>query len=448
MATVEETVLQQNVELLLGTATRAFYDDTAVCVVDGLLRDKFWKEDGKGTIYASLSKKLGRKLLRQTLVFLQKEHLVATEEVSGVVETSDEKRSYRREKSAKFWYIDYNRAVHSIRLRLFLMSKQLHEKVISLSSNSIYACPTCKQQCTELDVVSCPMTPDCSAFLCFDCHEMHKFNPDPPDICTYTLKVVDRSEELQRAEASLCRMDTQLREATSCNNQKLRNGVFDLLHQIQLSRLVVPSNLPSENCAEEFLGKVQLQEDEPPSSSDPNDAIIRTRTVHGDQVELQVESMQSQRAHALSTMQTTHGEKQELEAAVTAKHRMAAAENREMFPPPNVPLPKIACRQTTPFFLKDKSGTTRSEINFRRLSIGEQMVASTPDSDEVLSDGDEPRGTSAFFGSDDSAFCLKFFNQEKERQDMILSVKSNPFAGDLFLSASSTASSVQWQDGV
>jgi transcription initiation factor IIE alpha subunit len=115
-------------EALIATVARAFYDDDAVCLIDVLIRDKFLRDDDMAPRL-----QLPAKRLRTILQFLQEEHLVKSEDVDDLAQGGSQ--------ATKFWYIDYNHAVHTIRLRLHLLRKDLEETELSARSNSFYLCP-------------------------------------------------------------------------------------------------------------------------------------------------------------------------------------------------------------------------------------------------------------------------------------------------------------------
>jgi transcription initiation factor TFIIE subunit alpha len=84
-------------EALIMTVARAFYEDSAIFVIDVLIRDKFLRDDQDMGTRLSLPPKQ----LRKTLQFLQEEHLVKTEQVDDLAEGGSQ--------ATKFWFIDYNR---------------------------------------------------------------------------------------------------------------------------------------------------------------------------------------------------------------------------------------------------------------------------------------------------------------------------------------------------
>ena len=120
--------LTVHAERLISAVVRAFYDDDAVCLIDVMIRDKFLRDDDMQQRLQLPSKKL-----RATLQFLQDEHLVNFELVDDLAQGGSQ--------ATKFWYIDYNQAVHTITLRLHLLQKELVEAASLAESSSFYQCP-------------------------------------------------------------------------------------------------------------------------------------------------------------------------------------------------------------------------------------------------------------------------------------------------------------------
>ena len=73
------------------------------------------------------------KQIRKTLQFLQEEHLVKSEAINDLQEGGSQ--------ATKYWYVDYNHAVNTIRLRIYLMQKDLEKRELDARSSSIYLCP-------------------------------------------------------------------------------------------------------------------------------------------------------------------------------------------------------------------------------------------------------------------------------------------------------------------
>lgn len=115
-------------EALIATVARAFYDDDAVILIDVLIRDKFLRDDDMAPRLQLPAKKL-----RETLRFLQDEQLVKEELVDDLAQGGSQQ--------TKFWYIDYNHAVHTIRLRLHLLRKDIEQAEMQARTSSYYLCP-------------------------------------------------------------------------------------------------------------------------------------------------------------------------------------------------------------------------------------------------------------------------------------------------------------------
>lgn len=227
-------------EALIATVARAFYDDDAVCLIDVLIRDKFLRDDDMAPRLSLPAKKL-----RSTLQFLQDEHLVKSETVDDLAQGGSQ--------ATKFWYIDYNNAVHSIRLRLHLLRKDLVEKEMSARSSSFYLCPgykekRCNGRYTEEEAQQV-VDPSAGLFLCQECFMNYEADPNAPSRDTYTLQLVDNSKNLKEAIDNLRRVTVQLSGKTIGNSQ-LRAGIYDLLQKVRgKGKSPITSNLPSENFA-------------------------------------------------------------------------------------------------------------------------------------------------------------------------------------------------------
>lgn len=151
--------LTVHAENLISNVVRAFYDDDAVCLIDVLIRDKFLRDDDMAPRLHLPAKKL-----RATLQFLQEEHLVQSELVDDLAQGGSQ--------ATKFWYIDYNHAVHSIRLRLHLLRKELEQAEMRARSSSFYLCPGYKiRRCngTRDEKITMIFIYLLSVFLCVRC---------------------------------------------------------------------------------------------------------------------------------------------------------------------------------------------------------------------------------------------------------------------------------------
>ena len=225
-------------EALIATVARAFYDDEAVCLIDVLIRDKFLRDD-------DMAKRLQlpAKRLRATLQFLQEEHLVRHEMVDDLAQGGSQ--------ATKFYYIDYNRAVHSIRLRIHMLKTQFQEQEQAASQNSYYLCPgydkkRCNGRYTEGEV-QVMFNAESAKFLCQECFRMFENDPTPPPIEEYTLQLVDNEKDLKLAQDNVRRLQVQL-SGKRIGNDQLRTGIYDLIQKCRgKGKAPITSNLPSEN---------------------------------------------------------------------------------------------------------------------------------------------------------------------------------------------------------
>jgi transcription initiation factor TFIIE subunit alpha len=225
-------------EALIATVARAFYDDDVVSLIDVLLRDKFLRDDDMAPRLS-----LPARRLRATLQFLQEEHLVRLETVDDLAQGGSQ--------ATKFYYIDYNRAVHSIRLRLHLLRKQLEQAELRARSSSFYLCPgyskkRCNGRYTEEEAQQV-LDRTSGLFLCAECSRIYENDPNSPPLETYTLQLVDNTRELKQAIDNLRRVNVQL-SAKFIGNHQMRAGIYDLLQKVRgKGKAPITSNLPSEN---------------------------------------------------------------------------------------------------------------------------------------------------------------------------------------------------------
>ncbi|MGK3739158.1 MAG: transcription initiation factor IIE alpha subunit [Bacillariaceae sp.] len=227
-------------EALIATVARAFYDDEAICIIDVLIRDKFLRDDDMAPRLNMPAKKL-----RSTLQFLQDEHLVNSETVDDLSQGGSQ--------STKFWYVDYNRAVHTIRLRLHLLRKELEAAESRSRSSSFYLCPghdlrRCNGRYTEEEAQQM-IDINTGVFLCQECYLNYQNDPNGPKADTYTLRLVDNADDLRLAVDNIRRVNVQL-SGKMIGSQQLRAGVYDLLQKVRgKGKAPITSNLPSENFA-------------------------------------------------------------------------------------------------------------------------------------------------------------------------------------------------------
>ena len=232
--------LTVHAEALIATVARAFYEDDAICLIDVLLRDKYLRDDDMGPRLS-----LQAKQLRKTLTFLQEEHIVKFEEVDDLSQGGSQQ--------TKFWYIDYNHAVHTIRLRLHLLRKSLQDKEMEARSSSFYLCPgfkvkRCNGRYTEEEAQQV-VDVNTGLFLCQECSLAYENLPSPPPLDTYTLQLVDNAQALKAAVNNMRRVHVQI-SGKSFGSNPIRPSIYDLLQKVRPKGMPpLTSNLPSENFA-------------------------------------------------------------------------------------------------------------------------------------------------------------------------------------------------------
>jgi transcription initiation factor IIE alpha subunit len=243
-------------ESLISAVARAFYDDECIVLIDILISQKYLRDDDMAQRL-----NLPPKKLRSTIQFLQEEHLVRVEEVDDLAQGGSQ--------TTKFYYLDYNRAVHSIRLRLYMLRKQLETAELRARSNSYYLCPgykdrRCNGRYTEEEAQQ-RVDVRTGLFICQECSTAYENDPNPPAIETYTLRLIDNTKDLRIAMDNLRRLSVQL-SAKFVGNQQIRPGIYDLLQKVRSgnnggkggggtsttgssNNAPITSNFPSENFA-------------------------------------------------------------------------------------------------------------------------------------------------------------------------------------------------------
>jgi transcription initiation factor IIE alpha subunit len=224
-------------EALISAVARAFYEDDAICLIDVLLRDKYLRDDDMGPRLS-----LQPKQLRRVLQFLQDEHIVKFEEVDDLAQGGSQQ--------TKFWYIDYNQAVHTIRLRLFLLKQKLEKAELAARTSSYYLCPgyntkRCNGRYTE-EQAQTVVDPSSGLFLCQECADAYESSANPPLVSTYTLQLVDNAKDLKDAVDNMRRVHVQL-SGKMIGSSQLRPSIYDLMQKARVKGNTLTSNLPSEN---------------------------------------------------------------------------------------------------------------------------------------------------------------------------------------------------------
>ncbi|KAL7527425.1 hypothetical protein ACHAWF_002172 [Thalassiosira exigua] len=151
---------------------------------------------------------LPAKQLRRTLRFLEEEQLVKHELVDDLAMGGSQ--------NTKFWYIDYNHAVHVIRLRVYLLQKKLQAAELRARSSSLYLCPgykskLCNGKYSETDAQRV-VDPETRLFLCRECVRAYANHPTPPDRSEYNQR------ELKGAVDDLRRVRAQLSSKSDARN--------------------------------------------------------------------------------------------------------------------------------------------------------------------------------------------------------------------------------------
>ncbi len=304
---MSETDATVDAEHLIKTVARAFYDDTAIALIDVLIHDKFLRDDND----MGERLQLPPKQIRKTLQYLQDEHLVKNEAINDLTEGGSQ--------ATKYWYIDYNHAVNTIRLRIFLLQKKLERQEMEARSSSIYLCPgykakECNGRYTEIEAQQV-VDPESGMFLCQECFLSHENNPNPPPISSYTLQLVDNTLYLKEAMDLMRRVNVQFR-MKMFGKKQLRAGIYDLIQRVR-SKTTEPltSNLPSENrdqnigparisgtgrtanTRQKKLGKANRKMIK--SLTDAND-LTSLRNALGQNIVFRIEKGGSSRAHLLA----------------------------------------------------------------------------------------------------------------------------------------------------
>ncbi|CAM9186682.1 unnamed protein product [Choristocarpus tenellus] len=226
MADMNSIRALQQAERLVSTIVRAFYADTAVLVIDTLIREKYIKDKDEelGTRLNLLPKQV-----RSALAELQEEGLVGQEEMTDEIYFG---------RSSQYWYIDYRHAVDVIRLRVYEMQLILREKQQAKMARQTYVCPRCDAKFGVMEIQT--LMNGAKSFCCSHCCEN-----DSHSACVktdHTLVDFHDKEGLDSVTSLLNQLNEQLNASTDSSMQ--RESIFQLVNALRDT--VVPSNLPSE----------------------------------------------------------------------------------------------------------------------------------------------------------------------------------------------------------
>jgi transcription initiation factor IIE alpha subunit len=209
------------VENLVSTVARAFYTDTVVIVLEGLMHEKYIIEEELGPRL-----KLSAKEVRKITTQLESEMLICVENV-----TIGDTKSF-----LKCYYIDYQQFVDAVRFRVHLMQRELVSEEKSELHEVYYECPTCKTRYNSLEVQRLICAD--FKFICNSCCPVTNFRAAKSE-AYYRLVEVDNTGKLSALQLLERKLEEQM------NKSKLHDGIFDLLGQLR--DVPLGHNLPSLN---------------------------------------------------------------------------------------------------------------------------------------------------------------------------------------------------------
>jgi transcription initiation factor IIE alpha subunit len=208
-------------ETLVSTVARAFYTDTVVVVLEGLMQEKYIIEEELGPRL-----KLGVKEVRKVLTQLESELLIKVENV-----LIDDTKSY-----IKCYYIDFQQFVDSVRYRAHLMQKAIVSDEKTELNEVFFQCPTCKETYSSLQAQN--LLSGDFKFVCPSCCPLTNFRNAPSE-AYYRLVEVDNTGKLNKLQVLEKKLEEQM------NKSNLHDGIFDMLAQLRDCSL--SHNLPSQN---------------------------------------------------------------------------------------------------------------------------------------------------------------------------------------------------------
>ena len=207
-------------ETLVSTIARAFYTDTVVVLLEGLMHEKYIIEEELGPRL-----KLSAKEIRKITTQLESEMLVRYENV-----TVDDTKSF-----LKCYYIDYQQFVDSVRFRMHLMQKEIISEEKSELNEVFFECPTCKTKFTSLEVQRLRCVD--YKFVCNGCCP-NDFRTTPSETF-YRLIEIDNTKKLTTLQLLEKKLEEQM------NKSKLHDSIYEILSQLR--EIPLSHNLPSYN---------------------------------------------------------------------------------------------------------------------------------------------------------------------------------------------------------
>jgi transcription initiation factor IIE alpha subunit len=210
------------VEALISTVARAFYNDTVVVMLEGLLQEKYIIEEELGPRL-----KLTAKEVRKITTQLESEMMIKVENVS-----IDDSKSFLR-----CFYIDFQQFVDAVRYRIHLMQKAIVSEEKTELKDVFFQCPTCKSRYSSLEAQRL-LSRDFK-FVCLACipENLHASAVMSED--RFKLREMDNTNKLSGLQLLERKLEEQM------NRSKLHEGIFDLLHQLR--DVPLGQNLPSQN---------------------------------------------------------------------------------------------------------------------------------------------------------------------------------------------------------
>ncbi|KAJ1439179.1 hypothetical protein B484DRAFT_391933 [Ochromonadaceae sp. CCMP2298] len=210
------------VEALISTVARAFYNDTVVVMLEGLLQEKYIIEEELGPRL-----KLTAKEVRKITTQLESEMLIKVENVS-----IDDSKSFLR-----CYYIDFQQFVDAVRYRIHLMQKAIVSEEKTELKDVFFQCPTCKSRYSSLEAQRL-LSKDFK-FVCLACipENLHASAVMSED--RFKLREMDNTNKLSGLQLLEKKLEEQM------NRSKMHDGIFDLLRQLR--DVPLGQNLPSQN---------------------------------------------------------------------------------------------------------------------------------------------------------------------------------------------------------
>ncbi|KAK5687053.1 hypothetical protein LTS10_001190 [Elasticomyces elasticus] len=191
---------------LLRTVTRTFYSTDHVLVLDALLMHSALSDSDLALLMGMQGKavrKLLGKLKEDGILSATTRQERRTDGSAAFFPGSSSQPGKERLQNKEWYYINYHRAIDSIKYRLFKLSAHFSALGLPTTEKKDLSCPQCKSQWTELEVMH-NLDFSTGDFLCARCN--HPLDPVPEE---------DRNNENE----SLKRLNSQLEKIHSLMQQ-------------------------------------------------------------------------------------------------------------------------------------------------------------------------------------------------------------------------------------